>query len=58
MNNSKDKEKKATRNKNVLNENEFNPKVNSNNNEQNISNATSQNKPNTINSIISFMKSI
>ena len=50
INNSKDKEKKATRNKNVLNDKEFNPKINSNN-EQNASNATSQNKPNTINSI-------
>ena len=50
INNSKDKEKKATRNKNVLNDKEFNPKINSNN-EQNASNATQQNKPNTINSI-------
>ena len=31
MNNSKDKEKKATRNKNVINDKEFNPKINSEN---------------------------
>ena len=46
LNNSKEKEKKVTRNKNVLNEKEFNPKVDSNN-EQN----TSQNKQNSINSL-------
>ena len=49
-NNSKDKDKKVTRNKNVLNEKEFNPKIDSNN-EQNLSNITSQNKPNTMNSL-------
>ena len=38
------------RNKNVLNEKEFNPKIYSNN-EQNLSNVTSQNKQNTINSL-------
>ena len=50
LNNSKEKEKKVTRNKNVLNEKEFNPKVDSNN-DQNLSNATSQNKQNSINSL-------
>ena len=50
LNNSKEKEKKVTRNKNVLNDKEFNPKIDSNN-AQNQSNDTSQNKQSSINSI-------
>ena len=48
LNSIKDKDKKITRNKNIFNEKEFNPKGDLNN-EQNLSNVTPQNKQNTDN---------